>query len=147
MELLPNEQIIKQSTNNEFTLTNFRVVHKFSWWYSNYGNTIFLEDISSIERTDKGWIVLLIIGVLLVFFGVVFGLKGGGISGYGALAIGVLLVLVWWFSRRTVIRITPNGGKSIILNVSKSTSLVEDTLFNIELAKINRVQQLYNSKF
>lgn len=147
MTLLPNEQIIKQSADNQFMLTNFRIVHKYSLWFSTNRNSIFLEDISSVERLDKGLLWPLIIGLLVVLAGVFDAVNGLGSTGVGAVVLGTIFILIWWFTRRTILRITPDGGKSIIFYIPKASSNVEDIIFNIELAKINRIQQLHNSKF
>ncbi|MGB3345039.1 MAG: hypothetical protein WBA61_14115 [Aequorivita sp.] len=148
MTLLPNEQTIRQSTDNQFMLTNFRIVQKYSWWFNTNRNSIFLEDISSLERYDRNWLILLILGVLLSLYGIsMISNSREAEIGVGAFILGVVLILIWRFTRRTALHITPDGGRSIIFYISKASSNVEDIIFNIELAKINRIQQLYNSKF
>ena len=152
MELLPNEQIIKESTDKEFALTNFRVNFSYIWWFKKYENTIFLEDISSIERMDKGNLWFLLLGVLFAFGGVIMtfgGIASGDFEILGpiALVVGIFLIIIWWSTNKTGIQITPNGGKDIFIVTSRKESITKDLLFNIQMAKINRIQQLYNSKF
>ena len=64
-----------------------------------------------------------------------------------ALVVGIFLIIIWWSTNKTGIQITPNGGKDIFIVTSRKESITKDLLFNIQMAKINRIQQLYNSKF
>mgnify|MGYP006909075740 CR=1 FL=1 len=147
MKLLPNEQIIKQSTDKEFALTNFRVVLESRIWFgpARNGNSIALENISSIERYDRSWLIFLVLGVITLLGGFLYFNRFANLAIF--LVFGIVFLLIWWFTRSSIVRITPNGGRDIVIEVRRAGLQSKDLLFDIELARLNRIQQLYNSKF
>lgn len=147
MELLPNEQIIKQSINNEFTLTNFRIHQHYEEWDRFYTGEIFLEDISSIESTYRGWTILLIIGAILGIGGIITAMSSGGLLPLTATILGIICIGIWYSTRKIYVLVSPNGGNNLRFSMSKNSNIHQELVFNIEMAKLNRIKQLYNSKF
>ncbi len=67
-------------------------------------------------------------------------------NGQGAMffIIATVLFLLYWFTRRHVISITPDGGKAINFVVSSmSTEQIEDFVNKVQLAKVHRISQIY----
>lgn len=147
MMLLPNEQIIKQSSNNEFTLTNLRIRQHYSEWNRFYTADLFLENISSIESSYKGWTLLLIIGALAAASGILMAISVEEIYPLVAFLVGIILIGLWYSTRKVYVIIASNGGASLRFPMDKNRQIHSEMVFNVEMAKINRIKQLYNSKY
>ena len=146
MKLLTNEQTITSSNRNYVVLTNLRIHNESKEWGHSYSNTLFLEDISSIEIKYNSSILLLILGALsLLAWG--YQLMNGGSQteiGMSILFIAVVSLLIYWFSRKHVIAITPNGGKPIMLLIARiGSEQILDFVDKLQDAKANRIKELY----
>lgn len=146
MNLLANEQTITSSNENKVILTNLRLQTKDKDWGQSYSNTIFLEDISSIEVRYKSNIIFLILaGLALLMWAAqsMNSFSSGGQSTF-AFVIAVVFALLYWFTRRHVISVTPDGGKAINFVVSNmGTQQIEDFVDKVQVAKMERITQLY----
>lgn len=98
MTALDNETLIIESTNKQIRLTSHRLrYHETPKWNSDY-TSIMLDKISSIELTYyKSSIWVLIIGIATI-----------------PIIVGLILIYMFFASKRHVISITPDGGKPII---------------------------------
>ena len=111
----------------------------------SYSNSIFLEDISSVEVHYKSKIWLLIIGIIIVFAGFIFGTNihnGEQIIMIGIL-VGGIFIANWWFSRKHTLTISPNGGRclDVVFKVGSDEN-VESFATNLQEAKLKRVNTL-----
>jgi len=138
MNLLENENEIITSNGKRIILTNQRIVQNDELAGKSYSISIFLENISSIENQYKSSPVYLIIAAIAFI---------GGI-GYGSPMIGVIaglvLVALWWFSRKHLITIKSDGGSSLnILAEKMKKKDVENFVFNIVKAKSERINEIH----
>jgi hypothetical protein len=120
MNLFTNEQIITSSNDNQVVLTNYRIHSETKDWGRSYSNTIFLEDISSVEVKYSSVIIFLILGAFALLAWISQMSNAMGDTGVGLITIflAIAFLLLYWFSRRHVIAITPNGGKAITFLVA-----------------------------
>jgi hypothetical protein len=147
MTLFANEEQLVTSNGNKVILTSHRIQMTDSDWGSSYSIVIFLEDISSIETRYKSNIIFLILGCLGILFG--FYLSSQTYSG-GSLNIGfiggIILLALWWFSRKHVISISSDGGSSLNFQVGQmSKDQIENFTDNVQSAKEKRINQLYKN--
>ena len=100
MEAIENEKLITESDNKQLRLTTHRLrYHESASKNSNF-TSIMIDKISSIELTYQSNIWLLIIGVLTLI-----------------ILVGVILIVLFFLTKKHVISIIPDGGKPIILEV------------------------------
>ena len=147
MQLLPKEQIIKQSQSDSFTITNLRVIQNYKNWLGNrYQNYIYLEDISSAEGKLRGHIIFLILGIILGLAGLYTSFMEPA-SGASILILGGIFAAIWWFTRKIAIVVKPNGGSPMVITIKAGDKMMNQVLFDIQLAKMNRVHHLHNANF
>lgn len=145
MKLFDGEQKITTSTN--VMLTNYRVsVTSKEWWGESYTIYLFLEDISSIQILFKSTITLLLLGCGFFLAGLLLSLQS---SGYGSpsptplFVFGIILVAIWWFSKRHIISVTPDGGKALEIMIKNLPSTdIEKFLHDLQEAKFHRLNDL-----
>lgn len=143
MTLLPNEQELVTSNGNKVILTTHRIQLTDKDWGYSYSIEIFLEDISSVEIRYRSNIILLLLGCLGILVGLYLFAQSNDSVNYGFIA-GIILLLIWWFSRRHIISISSDGGSSLNFEVGGMSSyLIEEFVGKVQLAKLNRVNQLY----
>jgi len=111
--LLNNEVIITQSGKGVITLTNLRLR------YSNSSNgktriiSILLEKVSSIDVHSKSNRIYLYFAFAAIAVGFYFGAEGNSNVTLASLGLGVLLTLLYLFSRQHFLRISSEGGAKI----------------------------------
>ena len=98
MTVFENEKLILESDNKQIRLTSHRLrYYENSTRNANF-TSIMLDKISSIELTYyKTNIWLLIIGIITI-----------------PIVIGLVLIYMFFTSKRHVISVTPDGGKPIV---------------------------------
>jgi hypothetical protein len=145
MQLFPNEEYLVRSNNDLLVLTTHRIQSKSKDWGSSYENTLFLEDISSIEIRYSSLFLALVIGIFLIVGGLIWS-NNEGISPFNYSTIaGAFAILVYFVSRRHVISITPDGGNPINLDIGHMGSEeIHDFIDKVQLAKAARVNNLYH---
>jgi hypothetical protein len=147
MELLPNEERLISSNNDKVVLTTHRIQMSDSDAGNSYSIVIFLEDISSIETKYKSSITFMIIGCLAIIGGLFASSRTENTDAIvmGAI-VGIIFFILWWFSRKHVISISPNGGKSLTFRAKRmKKGQVQHFLDKLQLAKWKRVNELYKS--
>ena len=145
MKLFDGEQKITTGTN--VMLTNYRVsVASKEWWGDTYTIYLFLEDISSIQILFKSTIALLLLGCGSFFVALILSFQS---NGYGSpsptplFIFGIVLIAAWWFSKRHIISVTPNGGKALEIMIKNLPSAdIEKFLYDIQEAKFCRFNDL-----
>lgn len=153
MNLLDAEEELtllnNSNTNSEqLVLTNYRIIYNSK---KTIYKSIFLEDISSFEVKSSIKSILLLIGIILILFGFfnlipnknfineMIGVKNGNIPSILLLALGILFIILYVLSEVNYVIICSKGGTSIEFNAKMKQSEVEDILYKIQEAKLNRV--------
>jgi len=137
MKLLPNEEKLITSDNNNIVLTNYRIQMTDSEWGQSFSISIFLENISSIEIKYKSSIILLILGAICAIGSIYLKNPEGFI-------ICAILFAAYWFTRKHIISISSDGGSSLSFLVQgMDDEKINDFVHNVSLAKQTRVNQLY----
>lgn len=99
MDMFQNEELIMESNNKQVYLTSHRVRCYESTKKNANFISIMLDRVSSVELTYyKSSIWLLIIGIVTI-----------------PIVVGVILIIMYFASKKHVISITPDGGKPIII--------------------------------
>ena len=146
MKLLPNEKMLVTSDNNKLALTNQRISLTENAWGGGYFISIFLENISSIEKKFKTDTVFLLIGCFALFFGYVF-FTNGEERDHGTATVisslGIICLIFWVISWKYVVTISSNGGASLnfVVNGIKRER-VDDFLDKLSLAQAERMKSL-----
>jgi hypothetical protein len=116
--LLAGERILMQSSDRAVSLTNHRVVYQAAAAGSSNFRSITLDAVSSCGLTTTSQPLLLIFGAIAVICGViVIGDKMMRDQSVGvfALFVGVILVVLYFATRKAALVICSNGGERISL--------------------------------
>lgn len=120
MESLENETLITESNNRQILLTTHRLRYHQSISKNSNFTSIMLDKISSIELTYHSNIWLLIIGILTLPF-----------------LIGIILIILFFTTKKHIVRITPDGGTSIVFETKgMKRDFLEDFINKVEDASI-----------
>lgn len=144
-DLFQGEQVLLKTLSNTTILTNYRIYNRELTMGGQYSNTLFLEDISSIEFGSKNKLLLLILAIIGFFVGISLAASGDEVGGIIGIGVGLLCFVFWWFSKQSALVITPNGGKHIRIDVKGSASEIDGVHKSLRKAKFERVQQLHAS--
>jgi hypothetical protein len=145
MKLLPNEQKLITSNNDKVILTDHRIYMTEKEWGQSYSNSIFLEDVRSIETKYKSYIMFIILGVLFFLASIFFAgqTKSGGLFLFGII-ICIVFFGTWMLTRKHVISITSVNGTSLnILVKSMSEDAINNFVYRVSLAKQERLKLLH----
>lgn len=137
--LLEGEKLIKESSNETVALTNYRIRYYES--KSGHANliTIMLEKLCAIEVEYKSNLYALVIGILAVVGATI----APGIFKLISLAVGALLIFLYFKTRKHVISMISDSGESIDVETEgMSRESVLDFVHDVEKAKLNRVNSL-----
>lgn len=139
MNLFPEEEYLVRSNNERLVLTTHRIQLTSKDWGASYRNILFLEDISSIEIRYTSLVIALFIGIFLIVGGLMWTGQSSISPLNGVTICGAFAILVYWLSRRHVVSISPNGGRSLNFEIgSMSEEEVNDFLDKVQLAKAAR---------
>jgi hypothetical protein len=111
--LVEGEEIITESSNKLVTLTNYRIRYHNSSWGQAHLISIMLDKVSSVEVRYKSWWLLLVPSLILLVGGMLAGVQGIEEAMVIGIGSGLLLALIYVFSRRHVITISSDAGTSI----------------------------------
>ena len=156
MNLLETEEELtllnnRNTISEQLVLTNYRIIYNSK---KTIYKSIFLEDISSFEVKSSIKSILLLIGIILILFGFfnlipnknfineMIGVKNGNIPSILLLALGILFIILYVLSEVNYVIICSKGGTSIEFNAKMKQSELEDILYKIQEAKLNRVNHL-----
>lgn len=117
MTSIENEKLLLESDNKQVRLTTHRLRYYETPTRNSNFTSIMLDRISSIELTyHKSSIWLLIIGILTV-----------------PIIIGIILIVLFFTSKRHIVTITPDGGKPIIFQTKgMKRDFLEDFIDKVE---------------
>ena len=145
MQLLPGEEELIISNEDKIILTNQRIHMSDKVYGRRYQITIFLEDISSIENHYRGDIAYLIPGLICLFIALINVVNL--VLLVGDIILGLIFLVLWLNSRRRQITISSKGGKSMRIEVEgMSKDHVDDFLFELQRAKLERVGQIFRGR-
>lgn len=134
--LLPEETIVTSLDKDNLTLTTKRVRYNSVVWGNSNLISITLQSIASCGLVTKSWPVLLIFALLA--FLVSLSLLGSS-EFVMPLIAAVVLLGIYFFTRRSVISIASNGGEVILVPIKRMKR--EDIISFIEAVereKLNR---------
>lgn len=132
-EYLPGEELVTESENKLITLTNFRLRFNSSNRGSAYIVSFMLNKISSIEVHYKSLWLLLIIGIVVIAGGLLAGAQNQGDMMIAGLVIGLVLILIYFLSRKHVVTVSSMGGAKINF---ETKGMKRETLMNF----INKIE-------
>lgn len=132
-EYLPGEELVTESENKLITLTNFRLRYYSSNRGSAYIVSLMLNKISSIEVHYKSLWFLLIIGIVVIAGGLLAGAQNQGDMMIAGLVIGLVLILIYFLSRKHVVTVSSMGGAKINF---ETKGMKRETLMNF----INKIE-------
>ena len=128
-------------------LTNLRIhINEKKLGYS-YKNTIFLEDISSIQDKFTSLIIALIVGIfsgsiwLLYLFNFISTQNPNELNiQFISFGVSILSNLLYWLSRKHIVSISSNGGKPIDFSVNNmNEEMIDDFIFKVQESKKQRI--------
>lgn len=145
MKLLPNERKIVSSNGDTIVLTDHRIWMTDTEFGQSYSIGIFLEHISSIEIKYKSNVRLLFLaGIALI--GGCFGqaiIQPNNFFVFG-LIVAVICVGIWWYTRKHVVSIQPDGGVSLDFMVQgMRDEQINDFVHKVFEAQQARMKVLY----
>lgn len=98
MNAFENEKLIIESDNKQIRLTTHRLRYYETSKKNSDFTSIMLDKISSVELTYyKSSIWILIIGIVTI-----------------PIIVGLILIYMFFTSKRHVVSVTPDGGKPIV---------------------------------
>jgi len=142
--LLKNEIKLDALTNQD-QLTNLRITQEYSDFFgAAYKNSIFLEKISSVEVHFKSKPIYLVLGVIIFILGIWAKSEFREDSAFTfGLIVSVVFIVAFFLTRKHVISVTPDGGKSIDITVKGvGETRIEEYITNIQEAKLARVANI-----
>lgn len=145
MLLLPGEEELIISNEDKIILTNQRIHMTDKVYGRRYQITIFLEDIGSIQNHYRGDMAYLVPGLVCLFIALINVVNLILLA--GDITLGIIFLVLWLNSRRRLITISSKGGKSMSIEVEgMSKDQVDDFLFELQRAKLERVHLLYRGR-
>jgi hypothetical protein len=140
--LFENEKIISQSGDKSIILTNCRVQYFTKSLGKSQYVSIHLQDISSLEVHYRSFILFLMLGILAVAVALYSGAMNLGELFVLSGIVGILFILIYFFTRRHVVTISSNGGGKIQFFTK---GMKKETLFDfidqIEKAKNKQISR------
>ncbi|MDR2083822.1 MAG: hypothetical protein LBP67_02355 [Bacteroidales bacterium] len=139
MRQLKDEIII--DSMESVKLTNYRIVQEYG---KSHFHSIFLENISSIQTQYKHKPILFFLAILCVIGGVVlFYISYEDFSYLLICGLGLIFIICYFFSRKHMLSISPDGGKSIDITFGRvSHEKLHDFITNVQDAKREKVDEL-----
>lgn len=142
MNLIVDEELILSSNDDNIVLTNQRIEMNTKEWGKSYSIGIFLEDISSIEIKYQSNPILLALAAI-VFIG---GFSIGREQSIFAIIISLIIIAIWYFTKKHVISISSKGGAVMRILIQRmGNQKIAEFLFEIKNAKAKRAILLSKS--
>jgi len=110
IKLLPGEQNVLCSDDNTLTLTTMRVRYDSVMLGRSHLVSITLNSVASCGLVTKSYPLLLIIGAIALLVSLTRPREWFMMG----LVTAIVLLVVYFFTRRSVISIASNGGESIL---------------------------------
>ncbi|MBT2558251.1 hypothetical protein J7E24_10680 [Hymenobacter sp. ISL-91] len=143
--LLDGEALITQSPNKVVMLTTHRIRYNAASSSQAYLVSVLLEKVSSCEVRYQSNPVLLVIGIIAAVLGAMWstGFNGDRELGFLGFIVGLMLVLVYFSTRRHIVSVASDGGVRLGFQTKGMKREAVVAFVNaIEKAKVERVEQL-----
>jgi len=143
MNLFEGEQTLTSADGNAILLTTHRIrSNNIHGWGQQSTTSIMLEKISSIQANYISYPILLVVAALFVLIGFILGNSYQPNNGATVvpIIIGILLIIVYFATRKHICIIASDGGARIVFatsNMKKETLL--GFIDDVEKAKAKRV--------
>jgi hypothetical protein len=145
MILLSNESELVSSNEKKIILTNQRIHMTDKEWGNTYSITMFLEDISSIERRYNSNMLFLVLGIVAALFSFYFYEFDVDKAAERFSLIAMIFFVLYWITRKNIVSITSHGGKSMNFETAGLPEQeIQKFLKNVQEAKLQRMDQLRN---
>lgn len=137
--LMEDETILVQSDDLSVVLTNRRLLKNVDISADAYFISMQLQNISTIEIHSKSFPWLLIFGIIC---GISSPFVGEGVRDQGAmilcLAIAIILILSYFFTRYHVVNVASNGGSRLYF---RTKGMKRETVLDL-VRKIDQAKSL-----
>ena len=101
-------------------LTNEQVYQVYSQLGQEYFISIFLKDVSSIELGYTSHPILILLALILGF-GIYFYFQSTGM----AWTVGIILMIIYFVTRQSVLRISSHGNNKIVHHINSNNRVKE----------------------
>lgn len=138
MKLLGNEVSIMESDDKSIILTSHRIRQVNKQWGKMQIKSIMLEHVSSCEYDRKSNPIFLIIGLVIIVFGVALGAGGHqGELGLLGVAIGLVLLIFYWITIRKGLLVSSSSAKIVMNTNGMKDENIKTFIDKLEEAKNN----------
>lgn len=149
ISLFPDEKIISESNDKSVVLTSHRICYEYKSWNKSYNQSIMLEHITSCENYSRTRIIFLILGIIVICspFILIGGFNGhlGSQEVAMFIIVGIVFLLLYWFTRKNIIVIGSPSTKMNIRTTRMKRQKVLDFINLVEQTKHTRISSI-NSK-
>lgn len=135
MILFPDEEVVSSSDTKEVMLTTHRIIQQHMNLGSSRTKSIMLEHITSCQSQTKSYILLLIIGLGFALYS----FSTGDMIG---LAICLLLVLAFYYTRKSEITVSSPSATIYINTSGMSRNAIQAFIDKVEHTKHLRVKKV-----
>ncbi len=144
LTLFPDEKVVMQSNDKSATLTTHRICYESKEWGKAYNQNIMLEHVTSTENMYTQNSLFLIIGCILLVGGVLISEMNSFNRGAttGSIILGLLLILIYFLTRRNTIIIGSPSTKMKINVNGMHRDKVLDFINTIEQTINNRSKEI-----
>jgi hypothetical protein len=137
---IEGELIISESNDNQILLTNKRIRQLVN---GEYLTSIMLDKVSVISAYRFHFLMLLIAGlVLLAMGGLSIATERDQELGVALIFVGLVLAILYWFTRKHVITITSDSGVKLMF---RTRGMNQETIFKF-INQIEDAKLKYTSK-
>lgn len=145
MKLLPNEQKLITSSDDDVILTDHRIYMTEKVLGQSYTISIFLEDIRSIEIKYKSKLIFIVLGVLFFLAGVFLsGQSSKSELFLAGLIISIIFLGLWMITRKHIISVKSISSSSLDVPVhNMSEDKINNFVHAVSVAKQKRINQLH----
>lgn len=119
INLLPDEQVVRESPQGILTLTTKRVRYDSTYFGGSRFVSITLDSVASCGLVTKSFPILLLLSAAAFFGGYTY--TGHDDTRSILYGIGAFLVVLYFLTRRGYISIASNGGQRIQMPSSNMT--------------------------
>jgi len=141
LTLFPGESIVTQSNGGIITLTTHRICKQEKEWGRSYNQDIMLEHITSCEERASSNVLLLVLSFIAFLFAIIAGMNRSN-DFTSAFAIGIVLLVVYFLTRKKQITIGSPSTKMHINVVGMSGASITGFIDKVQQTKNNRIVEL-----